>query len=385
MRAVLFSLIALFVAIPASAQQSAPPQPKLLMGLNDCAKTTPADKICRVLDAPQATEILNRLSTKDVAWWRAGDRFTIVARRKAEDVRLCCAFQEKMTRIPGTDFWYFAVRSNLLDAAMFDISVNADGKSVAVIAGSNEWRGPQAPAAPARARMSSLHFETIEIDSPNLGEKRKLLIYLPPGHDPAKRYPVVYVGDGQNVQRRSIILQPLIVAKKLPPIILVGLYNNATPITAGGRTMQRRTADYTLGATPDGTYFLKHEAFLLKEVMPLAEKQFGASSDPNDRLLIGQSASSDWAIDTAMRHPELFARTAGLSPSVPHNQPWGPDKPKLFLTQSQILDFVVGGEVAAQAKAAGEDVVFETHVSGHTNIMWDIQFLDALSWAYGAR
>jgi enterochelin esterase-like enzyme len=383
MRAILFSVAALLIAVPACAQQSAPP--KIFMDLIDCTAALPADKICRVPEAPEMTEILNRLSTKTVAWWRDGDTFNIVTRRKSEDVRLCCVFTQKMTRIPGTDYWYFRARSTLLDAAMFDVRVSANGKSEAVVAGSNEWRGPQAPAAPERARFSSVHVETVEIGSPNLGEKRKLFIYLPPGHDPAKRYPVVYLGDGQQVQMRSIILQPLILAKKLPPIILVGLYNNDAPITAGGRTMQRRRADYILNATPDSTYFLKHEAFLLKEVMPLAEKQFGASPDPKDRLLIGRSASADWAIDTAMRHPEIFARTAGLSPSVVHDQPWGPDKPKLFVTQSLFLDFVIGGEVAAKAKAAGEDVVLETHASGHADIMWDIQFLDALSWAFGAR
>jgi len=350
-----------------------------LVGLPDCPALS--DKICRVNIPPNMTELLNRLSGKETTWWREGDRFTIAARRKADSVELLGVFHESMTRVANTDFWFLTVKSPLLDRAIFDVAM----KGETVHTGKNEWRGPDAPATPKRASYSKLHVENIVLDSPNLGEKRKIAIYLPPGYDPAKRYPVVYLGDGQNTQWEAQFVEPLITSGKIPSLIMVGPSNSASPITVDGKTMQRRTADYILNHTPENAYFLKHEAFFLKEVMPLAESKFGASPRPEDRLLTGRSASADWAVDTALRHPDLFGYAVGLSPSVPHDGPFGPKGPKLFLTNSEIMDWTDGSETAAKAKAAGEDVVLETHVSGHANVMWDIQLTDALIWAFGGR
>ncbi|GAA0571947.1 alpha/beta hydrolase [Rhizomicrobium electricum] len=351
-------------------------------GLDDCTTAASTAVACR-LPAPDAADVHHRLSAQNTAWWRDGDRFFIVTRAKAAKVSICCTFQAPMDRIPGTDDWTFAIKSPHLDDAIIDILVRPDEtwpSSAPAI-----WHGPKAPAAPKQGFIPPDRLKTIEIDSPNLGEKRKIAIYLPPGFNAAKRYPVIYMADGQDTGARAGIAEALIAAGKLPPLALVGLYaGEGRPLS--DNQADRRNLDYLLDLVPGDAFFRKHEAFLLNEVMPLAEKDFGASSDPADRLLVGQSSGATWAVDTALRHPQSFGRAAGLSICWRRVHDWGAEKAKLFLGGGL---FESCGETTAQAaagaKAAGETVRFISYASGHSRAMWDVLFADALVWAWGVN
>lgn len=367
--------------VPASAQQA----PRF--HLVDCAAAKPGDSACRVTLTPDITEVLNRLAGKDTVWWRHGDVFTVAARRTSQDLRLCCVFDEPMTRIPGTDLWTLTVRSTDLDGAIIDISVYSNAeRSSGNIRTLGLWRGPAAPAAPQEAKPLGGQVQTVEINSPNLGEKRRVDIYLPPGHQSQTRYPVIYMADGRAVGHYAAMLEPFITAKKVPPVILVGLYaGQGNPVP--GDTVGRRAADYLFSRVNGDVFFLKHEAFFLKEVIPQIESRFGASPEAKDRLVLGQSFGAAWALDMGLRHPELFSRVIGFSPCWRGGyRQWGADKPKLFVTRGLFEECSEDVATLVQtAKAAGEDVTFVSHASGHTSLMWDVQFVDALSWAYPAR
>src|SRR5438067_663628 len=72
-----------------------------------------------------------------------------------------------------------------------------------------------------------------------LGNDRDLIVYLPPGYaaHQAKRYPVLYFHDGQNLfdgatsfiagqeWRLDETAQTLIATGKIEPLIIVGIYN----------------------------------------------------------------------------------------------------------------------------------------------------------------
>src|SRR5947208_12782348 len=69
-----------------------------------------------------------------------------------------------------------------------------------------------------------------------------VIVYLPPGYqrDKAKRYSVFYLHDGQNIfdgatsfipgqeWRADEIAQSLILAGKIEPLVIVGVYNTGT-------------------------------------------------------------------------------------------------------------------------------------------------------------
>ena len=72
-------------------------------------------------------------------------------------------------------------------------------------------------------------LELAEYDSRTVGTKRKMLVYLPPGYDASRKYPVLYLlhGIGGNEHewtgyvRADVILDNLIADGKAVPMILV--------------------------------------------------------------------------------------------------------------------------------------------------------------------
>ncbi|HEX2011108.1 MAG TPA: alpha/beta hydrolase-fold protein, partial [Roseateles sp.] len=116
--------------------------------------------------------------------------------------------------------------------------------------------------------------------SPALGETRRLRIWLPPGHEAGRRYPVVYMADGWA--EAGLLLEPAVARGELPPFLIVGLASCSSPVAPPpGQTDCRQHEDMD-APEPDGrpARFAAHERFFLDEVMPLAEREFGAADRP---------------------------------------------------------------------------------------------------------
>lgn len=133
--------------------------------------------------------------------------------------------------------------------------------------------------------------QVINFNSKHLGKTRGVKIYLPPGHDRKKSYPVVYCADGGGSDG---VVDQLITSRKIPPIIIVGIEH-------GGNM---RAAEYIPTLKPN--IFNTHEKFFIEEVMPWAEREYGASRERKDRAIIGGSNGGPFALTMANRHPDLF-------------------------------------------------------------------------------
>jgi enterochelin esterase-like enzyme len=93
----------------------------------------------------------------------------------------------------------------------------------------------------------------------------------------------------------------------LPPLLLVG--------TAHGPGTMRQQ-EYLFGWSPK--HFEAHEKFFCEEVIPWAEREWGASRKRMERAVYGCSNSAPFALLMANRHPDLFGHVfammvAGLS------------------------------------------------------------------------
>jgi len=63
-----------------------------------------------------------------------------------------------------------------------------------------EWKEYAAAADPNRHGVVGHIRQLVKLHSPQLGNERDLLVYLPPSyHDGDRRYPVIYMHDGQNL------------------------------------------------------------------------------------------------------------------------------------------------------------------------------------------
>jgi enterochelin esterase-like enzyme len=360
-------------AVLGTAAAAEPAFPPLVSGdLRDCGAPEAKPTYCRLRKDLSLQEARQRLGTDTMAVWGEDDVFSVVAQAPGESVRVAGAVNAPLARLQGSDLWTISVRVPSLDAALLDALVGGGPNGAFV---RKEWRGPKAePKLPLTEKLTGRHF-VVPMASPNLGETRKVGVYLPPNFDPGLRYPVIYMADGQGAGYLARLIELLILSGKAPPLVLVGLHN-------GG---ERRSQDYLINRkdTPDG--FAAHERFFLQEVMPRAEKEWGASNRREDRMLLGHSSGAAWAVDTALRNPELFANVYATSFG------WG-ERKDLARPQPIRFFFAAGelegpfrrrtGQLADAAKAGGHQVTFKAVVAGHSPMVTQAYVDDALAAAF---
>jgi predicted alpha/beta superfamily hydrolase len=113
-----------------------------------------------------------------------------------------------------------------------------------------------------------------------LKERRSFIVYLPPGYNPtdARRYPTLYLHDGQNVFDKATSVgeewsadetaQALIEAGEIEPLIMIGVYN----------TGEHRIGEYTPTAVQGkgGGRADAYGRMLVEELKPLVDAKYKA-------------------------------------------------------------------------------------------------------------
>jgi predicted alpha/beta superfamily hydrolase len=155
-----------------------------------------------------------------------------------------------------------------------------------------------------------------------LPDDRDILVYLPPGYDesPERRYPVLYLHDGQNLFDPTTSFIPgrtwqireraddEISAGRAEPLIIVGLHN------AGAR----RLAEYT--HTPDwkmgGGDAEAYGKLLMRELLPFIDGNYRTRKDPASTGMGGSSLGGLVTLFLGLKYADTFGKLAVLSPSV---------------------------------------------------------------------
>ena len=181
---------------------------------------------------------------------------------------------------------------------------------------------PAQAAAPEKPHTLSGDFKTHEaFHSQFLEWDHTLIVFRPPGYDAdqARRYPVLYLHDGQNVfdQATSVgqewrvdeTAMGLIAGGAVEPLIIVGIYN----------TGEHRVEEYT--PTPDlekkqGGKADLYGRMLIEEIKPFIDREYRTRPDAGSTGLGGSSLGGLLTIHLGIRHPGVFTRLAALSPSV---------------------------------------------------------------------
>ena len=166
------------------------------------------------------------------------------------------------------------------------------------------------------------------------GSMRDVTVWLPPGYDdePDRRYPVLYMQDGQHVFDISPptpgewgadeTATALIQTGQIEPVIIVAIPNSGANRAAEylpGRTgLGVPESEFTrlgeaIGVAPDGDAYL---AWVVREVAPRVERIVRASTDPADRGFGGASLGGLITLRAAQLHPGTFGRFLCESPSL---------------------------------------------------------------------
>jgi predicted alpha/beta superfamily hydrolase len=171
----------------------------------------------------------------------------------------------------------------------------------------------------AGPRLGSLQLHQ-GFRSRHLDNQRTLAVYLPPGY-PARgqRYPVFYLHDGQNLFDAATAAfgvawdadaraEQLIRAGRIPPLILVGIYN--TP---------ERIPEYTVHYDPRervGGRGDLYSRFVFEEVKPFIDAEYRTRPEREFTAVAGSSLGGLIALAMARSHHEHFSRCGVLSPSL---------------------------------------------------------------------
>ena len=162
------------------------------------------------------------------------------------------------------------------------------------------------PAAPTGLRI----FREV-LHSSFLGRAVELSILLPPvGLTAPAQYPVLYLNDGQDLDRLHLpaTLEALYARQAVRPFVLVAIHANEQRVQEYGTAAH---ADFNGRGSLAGIY----SQFVLQELLPFAQTTYRASADPAQAVMAGFSLGGLSAFDLVWHHPEAFARAGVFSGS----------------------------------------------------------------------
>jgi len=162
-----------------------------------------------------------------------------------------------------------------------------------------------------------------ELKSRIFRNTRTLRVWLPVEYDGRgeTRYPVLYLNDGQNLfdaatafagvaWRVGETAQELITAKKIPPLIIVGI-DNMGPSRLREYIPYRSSDPRVIG--PQGK---RYPEFLQREVMPLVESYYSVAKGPENTGLGGSSLGGLITLYSQLATPGIFGHLLIESPSL---------------------------------------------------------------------
>jgi len=152
-----------------------------------------------------------------------------------------------------------------------------------------------------------------------LGNRRDVLVWLPPqyGTEPKRRFPVLYLHDGQNVfdaatsfageWRADEAATALIGAKRMEPIIMVAVPNRGAE--RGDEYLWSRVGN--MGGRGD-----LYGRFLAEELKPFVDRTYRTKRGPGDTGLIGSSLGGLITLHLGLTRPDVWGKLGVVSPSV---------------------------------------------------------------------
>jgi pimeloyl-ACP methyl ester carboxylesterase len=185
---------------------------------------------------------------------------------------------------------------------------------------------------------SGRFVEIAAVPSANIAPPH-VVVWLPPGYDAGhRRYPVVYMHDGQNLffPERSNFKKVwaadksalrLIAAKKVAPLIIVGIdqpgparYRQYFPqaLHSDAPPQIRSEIERLAGGPLYGDAYLK---FLVSELKPLIDREYRTLPDRRHTAIIGSSMGGLISCYAITQYPHVFGKAGCVSTHWPLGDP----------------------------------------------------------------
>jgi predicted alpha/beta superfamily hydrolase len=184
--------------------------------------------------------------------------------------------------------------------------------------------------APAGAARAPVRHTLRGVWSPQLANRRDVDVYLPASHggsdSKGRRYPVVYMQDGQNLSDPSIAFAGT--------WELAGALNHLAgqgiePIVVGVHNSPDRSAEYSPFRDPkhgggDADAYL---SFLARTLKPRIDRQFPTRKGAMHTAIVGSSMGGLVSLYAWLRRPDVFGHAGAMSPA-------------LWFGRDQLFDFI---------------------------------------------
>jgi predicted alpha/beta superfamily hydrolase len=162
-----------------------------------------------------------------------------------------------------------------------------------------------------------------EIPSTILGKPRRIHIYTPPSYDsdPVRRFPVLYVHDGQNAFTTAgpgaafgwgswaldKTADELARAHKVEEFIMVAID------CSNQRYNEYRGPQTWLKSQTTNDLYARYERFLIEELKPKIDREYRTKPGPKDTATLGSSMGGVVSMALAWERPKIFGKAASLS------------------------------------------------------------------------
>lgn len=354
---------------------------------------------------------------------------TFLARGARHNVRLLAApsgDHEELFRLQNSDVWYrsFVVpnttrMSYQLAADVPEFAGTSRDRRLAILATAkadplNHHPWPQ-DAVDAYAQSSILELaeapaqkwigerghprgtlQTMSFESRDLGNRRTITLYRPPGFDPANRNTVLLIlFDGKEYLERVDtpgMLDNMIAEGALPPVVAAFVANP---------DRQARAREL-----PGNALFAD---VLASDMLARIAAETGLTPDPARTVLAGSSYGGLAAATIALRHPEKFGNVLSLSGSFwwsPEGTPPErsehvaaeiarlPRQPVRFFLSAGLFEIAKGGtggiletsrHLRDVLEAKGYEATYAEYAGGHDYLVWRGALADGLQALFGRR
>jgi predicted alpha/beta superfamily hydrolase len=178
------------------------------------------------------------------------------------------------------------------------------------------WQDDRSGHAPSHHTVVGDVHVLADVHSPQLGNRRRVLVYLPPSYRRGeRRYPVLYFQDGQNLFDRatSFAGEEWQVDETLEALSGQGLEAIAVGVDHGG---DQRLSEYN--PLPGGVQPARggaYVSFLVDTLKPLIDANFRSLPDRAHTGVVGSSMGGLISLYAFFRRPDAFGLVGALSPA----------------------------------------------------------------------
>ncbi len=156
-----------------------------------------------------------------------------------------------------------------------------------------------------------------DVGSARLGNRRDILVYLPPSYeDSDRRYPVFYLHDGQNLfDEATSYAGEWQVDETMEALSQEGVEAIMVGIPNTGKTRINEYSPFKSALYGPGRGDLYLD-FIIEQVKPLIDAEFRTSPEPADTGIMGSSMGGLISLYAFFCRPETFGLAGIMSPSL---------------------------------------------------------------------